>query len=350
MKRLGWAAPLPLVTLIFTVYWGVRPWTLTIAIMATAVTLLAPAIAADLLPVFLIGLGSVALALTGRHDQMPMGSPSSHNYPLHTWVFGQGWPSWSSMFDLTAGIVMLGSAAWLVPRTIGAHTALAQRNRELLGRVRKLTATRTDATDTAAAELRRLERDLHDGAQARLVALGISLRATESLIKTNPDAAIALVAESRENSAKALAELRDLVRGINPPVLEERGLADAVEALALDTATPVTTDIGMPGRAPQPVEAAVYFAIAEALANAVKHAGASHIHITLKHDGNALRAQIIDDGTGGATPASGTGLAGIERRLATFDGILAVSSPPGGPTIIAIEVPCALSSRKTSSC
>jgi signal transduction histidine kinase len=228
-----------------------------------------------------------------------------------------------------------------VPRTIGVHAGLARRNGELLNRVRRLTVTRVDAVDTAATELRRIERDLHDGAQARLVALGISLRSMERLIRTNPDAAVALVAESRENSARALAELRALVRGISPPVLVERGLGDAIRALALDYPVPATAQVDLPGRLPAPVEAAAYFAVAEALANAAKHAGARSVHIRAARSSGMLRIEVTDDGSGGADPSRGSGLRGIERRLGTFDGILAVSSPPGGPTIVVIEVPCA---------
>jgi signal transduction histidine kinase len=227
---------------------------------------------------------------------------------------------------------------------------LTKRNRELLDRVRRLTTTRAAAVDTVAAELRRVERDLHDGAQARLIALGISLRATERLIRTDPDIAVALVAEARENSARALAELRALVAGIHPPVLAERGLGDALRALALDSPAATTVDIDLPGQLPAPVEAAAYFAVAEVLANAAKHAGARGIHIRAAHSAGALRIEVTDDGIGGADPARGSGLRGVERRLATFDGVFAISSPPGGPTIIVIEVPCALSSPKTSSC
>jgi signal transduction histidine kinase len=258
-------------------------------------------------------------------------------------------------FEVAAGVALLLFGGWLVPHTIGVHTRIMRRNGELSSRVRTLTATRVDAIDTAAAELRRVERDLHDGAQARLLAVGMSLRAMERLIKSDPDAAISLVAEARENSARALADLRGLVRGINPPVLVERGLGDAIKALALDTPIAATLDIDLDGRAPAPVESAVYFAVAEVLANAVKHADAHEVHIRAVHaaadEGQGmLRVEITDDGSGGADPANGTGLTGVERRLGTFDGILAVSSPPGGPTIVVIEVPCALSSPKISSC
>jgi hypothetical protein len=134
------------------------------------------------------------------------------------------------------------------------------------------------------------------------------------------------------------------------PVLADRGLGDAVRALALDTPLPAVLDVDLPGPVELPVASAVYFSVAEALANVTKHAGARSVHIGLSHRGGVLRAEITDDGAGGADLAGGTGLAGVERRLATFDGILAVSSPPGGPTIVVIEVPCASSSAKTSSC
>jgi signal transduction histidine kinase len=254
------------------------------------------------------------------------------------------------------GTALLGLGLWLAPRVMREHLApeadpeLAARARQLTKRVEALTQTRSAAVDTAAAELRRIERDLHDGAQARLVALGMSLRAAERLFPTSPEAALALVAEARESSSLALTELRDLVRGIYPPVLADRGLGDAVRALALDTPLPTVLDVDLPGPVELPVASAVYFSVAEALANVIKHADARSVRIGLSHRGGMLRAEITDDGAGGASTTGGTGLAGVERRLATFDGILAVSSPPGGPTIVVIEVPCASSSAKTSSC
>jgi signal transduction histidine kinase len=177
----------------------------------------------------------------------------------------------------------------------------------------------------------------------------MNLRAVERVLPGSPNAALALVAEARETSVRALNELRDLIRGICPPVLADRGLGHAVQALVLDTPLPTTLDIDLPGRLSAPVESACYFAVAEALANAVKHSGARHAAIRIHHNAGVLRIQVADDGAGGADPAQGTGLLGVERRLGTFDGILAVSSPPGGPTMIAMEVPCELLSPKTSS-
>jgi signal transduction histidine kinase len=246
------------------------------------------------------------------------------------------------------GVALLAAGLWLVPGVMGEH--LGTRAEVLEQRVRTLTKTRTDAVDTAAAELRRIERDLHDGAQARLVALGMSLQAAERLFPTSPDAALALVSEAKEASSRALDELRDLVRGIYPPVLADRGLADAIRSLAMDSPLHTVTDIDLPGDVEMPVGSAVYFAVAEALTNAARHASAGTVRVEVSYRDGVLKAQVTDDGAGGADPARGTGLTGIEHRLATFDGILAISSPPGGPTIVAIEVPCALSSGKTSSC
>jgi signal transduction histidine kinase len=241
------------------------------------------------------------------------------------------------------GALLIAAGCALAPLlpAWGADSELARRATALAQRVDRLTRSRSDVTDTAVAELRRIERDLHDGAQARIVAVGMSLRAAEELMRTDPEAARALVAEARETSSRALNDLRGLVRGIYPPVLADRGLADAVRSLALDTPLSVETEITLAGEPPMPVAAAVYFGIAEALTNAVRHSGADVVQICVGYAG-LLRATVIDNGGGGADAARGTGLAGVERRLAAFDGILAVTSPPGGPTIVAIEVPCAL--------
>jgi signal transduction histidine kinase len=212
----------------------------------------------------------------------------------------------------------------------------------LAHRVEHLTETRADAVDAQAAELRRIERDLHDGAQARLVSVGLTLAAIEHLLQTDPERARAMIAQARQTSATALSELRDLVRGIHPPVLAERGLSEAIRAVALDTPVPVTVTTSLAGRTEAPIETAAYFAVCEALANAVRHARAGHIEVTIEHLGHRLTITVTDDGRGGADPGSGTGLAGIQRRLGTFDGVLRVTSPQGGPTVLVIEIPCAL--------
>jgi len=260
---------------------------------------------------------------------------------------------------LKARVLLVGAAAfglWAAPwlmRRYGyfARSMLAPtRQAELALRVAQLAQTRTEALDTGAAEIRRIERDLHDGAQARLVAMGMTLDAAGQIIDTNPDAARALLFEARDASVKALVELRALVRGIHPPVLADRGLADAIRALALDS--PLRSHVvgGLGGRLPAPVESAAYFAVSELLANVSKHAGARETWIDVRYTDGMLRLGVTDNGQGGADPGRGSGLRGIERRLAAFDGVLAISSPPGGPTSVTMEIPCELSSPKTSSC
>ncbi|MER7845811.1 sensor domain-containing protein [Kitasatospora sp. NPDC096077] len=217
-------------------------------------------------------------------------------------------------------------------------------------RVQHLAETRTGALDTAAAELRRIERDLHDGAQARLVGLGLTLGALERHLGDESDEARRLLRDARTSSVAALRELRDLVRGIHPPVLAERGLADALRALGLASPLRAEVLVDLPGELPPPLESALYFAVSELLTNALKHADAEHVRVEVRHDGAVLHARVRDDGRGGADPTAGTGLHGIRRRLATFDGTLDLTSPPGGPTTITMEIPCASSSPKTSSC
>ncbi|THA22901.1 sensor histidine kinase [Streptomyces sp. A1277] len=247
------------------------------------------------------------------------------------------------------GVVVLTVGVVLSERLLRAHFVLARsvlaptQEQELALRIDRLTETRHEAVDTAASELRRIERDLHDGAQARLVAMGMNLGTIEALVEKDPAQAKKLLSMARESSAEALTELRDLVRGIHPPVLAERGLGDAVKALALRLPIPCEVDVELDGRAGAPVESAAYFAISEALTNAAKHSGADRIWVDLHHSEGALRFSVTDNGKGGATVGAGSGLSGIERRLGTFDGIMAVSSPAGGPTMVTMEIPCELS-------
>jgi signal transduction histidine kinase len=210
-------------------------------------------------------------------------------------------------------------------------------------RVAALTLSRADAVDHSAAELRRLERDLHDGTQARLVAVSMSLGMAEAQFDSDPETARRTVNEAREATSAAIADLRSVVRGIHPPVLADRGLDGAVRALALDMAVPVEVSGSLPGRPPLPIESAVYFAVAECLANAAKHAGHQQAWVELGHRDGVLRVVVGDDGRGGADPDSGTGMRGVMRRLAAFDGTMSVSSPDGGPTVVTLEVPCVLS-------
>jgi hypothetical protein len=237
---------------------------------------------------------------------------------------------------------------WLLKlHAAAASSLLAPTRKAMAARVGQLTESRWDAVDASAAELRRIERDLHDGAQARLVALGLNIGFAEQKVRDNPDLALTLLAEARASSGQALSELRALVRGIHPPALAERGLDGAVRALALSLPLPVDLHIELPGRPSAPVESAAYFAIAEALANVVKHSGANRAWVQLEYDNGRLVAIVGDNGAGGAHPRAEGGLAGIERRLNAFDGTVAVTSPPGGPTQVTMELPCELSLART---
>ncbi|WP_134767457.1 sensor histidine kinase [Nocardioides sp. 1609] len=277
-----------------------------------------------------------------------------------------GWLVWACTFGWVVALlcvlellaVLTWPLWWVAVRPtmqLRSHVDLwflaSSRTEKLERRVQVLTETRAEAVDHAAGELRRLERDLHDGPQARLVALSMSLGLAEQALADpagDPARARRLVTDARATTSAAIGELRAVVRGIHPPVLADRGLAGAVEALALDMAVPVHVEVDLPGRPPAPVESALYLGVAECLANVGKHAGAAAATIALHHVGGRLRVVVTDDGVGGADPDAGTGMLGIRRRLASFDGTMAVSSPPGGPTEIVLEVPCDLSWPRTT--
>jgi signal transduction histidine kinase len=220
-----------------------------------------------------------------------------------------------------------------------ACTLLGPGNAELAERVEVLTETRAGAVDAAAAELQRIERDLHDGAQARLVALAMDLGMAEERFERDPDGARELVEKARGEAKQALAELRDLARGMRPALLAERGLPEAVRALASRTALPTTVAVDVGGRVAPAVEAAAYFVVAEALTNAVKHSGATRLAVRVAREGDRLAVEVSDDGRGGAD-ARGDGLDGLRKRVEALDGSLRVASPPGGPTLLRAEVPC----------
>ncbi|MGH7922131.1 MAG: sensor histidine kinase [Candidatus Dormibacteraceae bacterium] len=248
------------------------------------------------------------------------------------------WPIWP----------ILGLAVLLAAHAILVPSGRNRRERELAQRVDVLTRTRRDALDVQVAEMRRVERDLHDGAQARLVSLGMSLGMADELLDSDPAEVHRMLADARTAAGDALGELRALVRGILPPVLADRGLAGAVEALVLATPIPVELTVELPDeRLPAPVESAAYFAIAEALANVVKHSEARSARVRICHANGVLSMVVDDDGGGGATQRQGSGLQGIGRRLAAFDGTMQISSPPGGPTVVTMEMPCEQSSPKT---
>jgi signal transduction histidine kinase len=219
----------------------------------------------------------------------------------------------------------------------------------LARRVEQLTETRAGAIAAHSAELRRIERDLHDGAQARLVALSMRVGLAKRAYERDPAAGRRLLDEAQEQVEEALAELRHVVRGIHPPILTDRGLAGAVRALAAGSGLDVTVqadELETGPRAPVAVESAAYFVVAEALTNAARHSGSATAAVLLARTRDGLRVSIRDEGKGAAAlpsggDAAGTGLPGMRRRVAALDGTLTLTSPVGGPTVIEAELPCA---------
>ena len=239
---------------------------------------------------------------------------------------GYFWPAWPAL-----GLAVILGLHALVATFVAPQSGLEQR-------IATLTSTRSAAIDAQEAELRRIERDLHDGAQARLVALGMTIGMAEQKLDQDPAEVRKLLAEARGGAQEALGELRDLARGIRPPVLQDRGLAAAVRELAVRSPIEVVV-VAEVERLPPAVESAAYFVVAEALANATKHARASRIDVRLERNGQGLVVEIVDDGVGGANP-NGSGLTGLRHRVEALDGGLLVVSPPAGPTSVRAEIPC----------
>lgn len=257
-------------------------------------------------------------------------------FTVFNWALSGGgyfWPVWV----LIAAVVAF-AAHLLYLRSQGADLR-SEGERELTERVDVLTETRRGALDVQAAELRRIERDLHDGAQARLVALSMQLGRAEEGLADRPEIA-ALVRQAREEATAANAELRDLARGIAPPVLSDRGLAAAAEALANRSPAPVTVDAMLGRRPPPVVESAAYFVVAESLTNVAKHAPGARATVTIRLQADTLDVVVADDGPGGADLAAGSGLDGLRRRVAALDGEMELASPPGGGTRIEVRLPC----------
>ena len=255
-------------------------------------------------------------------------------YVTGIWLFagaGYFWPLW----PILALALLWGAHAIIVNRH---RLPLGEREAELVERFDVLTRTRKGALDVQAAELRRIERDLHDGAQARLVALTMQLGRAEERVADQPELA-ALLRGAREDAGMAIAELRDLARGIAPPILADRGLAAAIEALGRRSAIPVTVDAD-PDQRPLPVvETAAYFVVAESLTNVAKHAGDATAKVRVFRERDVLVVEISDDGPGGADPGGG-GLTGLRHRVEALDGTLTVTSPAGGGTTVRAELPC----------
>ncbi|KAB2365036.1 sensor histidine kinase, partial [Actinomadura montaniterrae] len=209
-------------------------------------------------------------------------------------------------------------------------------------RMSGLAASRAAAVEAADAERRRIERDLHDGAQQRLVSLAMNLGIARAMLKDLPEPARDVIAGSHEEAKLALTELRGFIRGLHPAVLDELGLDAALSGLAGRTPIPVDVRVDLPGRLPPALESVAYFVVSEALTNVVKHSGASGAEVVLARRGDRIVLTVADDGRGGADAVGGSGLAGLSRRVASVDGTLTLSSPTGGPTRLTVELPCAL--------
>ncbi|GAA0963313.1 sensor histidine kinase [Virgisporangium aurantiacum] len=221
-----------------------------------------------------------------------------------------------------------------------AKWLLVPTDADLQHQVRELAQSRTRLVDAFEAERRRIERDLHDGAQQHLVLLTMKLGLAQVELAGTPGQAANLVGEANEQARLALASMREHIRGIHPQILTDFGLVEAVRELAERCPLAVEVDLALPGRLPTPIESAAYFVVSEALTNAVRHADASHVQITGGLAEGRLLVAIMDEGRGGADPALGTGLRGLGDRVAVMDGTLEISSPKGGPTMIRIDLPC----------
>jgi signal transduction histidine kinase len=246
-----------------------------------------------------------------------------------------------------AGLVgLLWIAPWLTLAAAGMDRAVAGRmlgpseRVALTEQVRVTETRRAAAVESAESERRRIERDLHDGAQQRLVALAMDLGRARESFDADPERARGLIAEAHDEAKAALSELRDLVRGVHPAILGDRGLDAALSAVVARSPVPVDLTVDVARRPPAEVESAAYFLVSEALTNVARHARATRVGVAVVRVGGRLIVEVTDDGAGGADPSMGTGLAGLSQRVESLGGRLHVVSPPGGPTTVMGELPC----------
>ena len=279
-----------------------------------------------------IGLGFLTLPLWGW--SLPAG------VELGVVTIDSVW--WMLVFAAIVGPPMAVLGAWGLRGSAWGQAKLAEvlLQGDEQERITELQVSRAGAVDAAAVELRRIERDLHDGAQARLVALAMEIGMAREQIVRDPEAAALLLAGAHEDAKTALSELRDLARGIHPAILTDRGLDAAVSALAVRCPVPCTVAIDVPARLPAAIESAAYFTIAEALANVAKHSGAARCEISGRIEGAMLVIKVHDDGRGGVDEAHGTGIHGLRGRVEALDGKLLVASPVGKGTLLRAELPC----------
>jgi signal transduction histidine kinase len=284
--------------------------------------------------------GSLALLLMPLYvDILPGDSAKFHFFEV---TDGRG--------AVATALVGLGALILVAPWvTVGVRRVNVALARALLGpsahaahaaQVQRLETSRTAAVDSAEAERRRIERDLHDGAQQRLVALAAGLGVAKEKIEADPEEGKRMLAEAHEEAKSALKEIRDLVRGIHPVILEDRGLDAALSAVVARSPVPVALDVQIAERPPAAVESAAYFVVNEALTNVAKHAHATRVHVAIARAGDRLVVEVRDNGQGGADPAAGSGLQGLRDRVAGLGGSMYVISPVGGPTTVSVELPC----------
>ncbi|HVV19218.1 MAG TPA: sensor domain-containing protein [Pseudonocardiaceae bacterium] len=260
--------------------------------------------------------------------------------PLTTWTQALTLPFAQALVEAAA---VYWALPWLARAQVWFGDALLRptAGAALAQRVEELTETRTEALEAHGAELRRIERDLHDGVQAQLVSIAVRLGLAERAFTSQPETAMEMLHDARDGIEDSLGNLRDVIRGIYPPILADRGLAGAVHALAGGQRVPVTVHVPDDlARPPAAVEAAAYFVVAESLTNVTKHSTAQHVDVTVRREGNVLLIVVRDDGQGGADQAGGSGLLGIQRRVAALDGTTRIDSPAGVGTTIEVRLPC----------
>jgi signal transduction histidine kinase len=245
------------------------------------------------------------------------------------------------------GLVVLPLAPWVIRAFATLDALLARwllspsRMDALEDRVDSLRETQARSVDVAIADRKQIERDLHDGAQQRLLALGVDLGMALEKFETDPESARELLGDAHKELRQAITELRNLARGIHPAVLSDRGLDAALSGLAARSPVPVHLDVELRERPPASIEATAYFIVAEALTNVVRHSHASSVDVRIRLIGDSLRVEVADDGVGGAAQVPNSGLAGLADRAASVEGSLRITSPRGGPTVVAAELPCA---------
>ena len=262
-----------------------------------------------------------------------------------------GWLDWSTTAETWAGVAAglvllllarLLSAAFTLAQVRLAHAMLSPSEADTLRQqVTRLTETRARVVDAADAERRRIERDLHDGAQQQLVALAMNLGRARAKFADDPEGARELVDQAHQDAKDSITELRNVIRGVYPAVLTDRGLDAALSSVAARSPVPVRLDVDVPERASPTAEAVAYFVVSEALTNVARHAQARHVDVHVEREGDRLLVSVADDGLGGATERPGSGLAGLRDRVQAVDGTFSLSSPPGGGTTMTVEVPCA---------